>query len=896
MPAMDSGSFRYRFGSAEFDEARFELRVAGLPVEVERRALAVLAVLLRHAGEVVTKAELLAEVWAGRVTVEAVLPNAVNKLRRALGEANADVIVTVPRTGYRLDGLVTRIAVRLPPASPLQLAAGQPVPGRPNLRLVEPLAGSGEVWLAVHDKTGERRVYKFAQEGARLRALKREVTLLRLLRDSLPGARGFVEVLDWGFEQAPFFIECRYGGMPLSDWATRHLADIGQPGRVALFLQIARAVEQAHGVGVLHKDLKPGNVLVEGPADAPWVRLTDFGSGQVLEPDRLVQLDITRMGLTVQDAAASGTPLYLAPELFEGEMASVKSDVFALGVMLYQLLAGRVGLPMAPGWEAHVADPLLRDDIRAATDGDPARRIASAAELVDRLERLDARRQARVEQEQRDHAARRDREALAAARTRRPFVVALVAVLALSTAGALGLLWQANEARQAARVELARATALSRFVTEDLIGRANPLVSAKGPDASLREVLLSARAGMAARFAAQPDAGAAVHGSLAALFAAVDLHAEAEQEARQALALLEGSGRAHTADAVPALAAQVQALARLSRVDDARRALAGLEEAAAAAGFDAGVRQRLHAARSSVLIAHGDHRAAVAELRAALAQIDRNDPAQAAVHDALRLDLITMLSQAQLPQQAREEGRRLVAELEPRGPGAELVLALVRLALARAQEEDHAAAEALLLQAQPVIAARLGETHSRHITLLTELLAVNFRRGDWPRAARFAQQVHELALAKYGPAHLSVQTTLVNWGRTLLEAGQPRAALPKLRAGHAMLRQLTGPDSPRAQDAAFLVALALLETGDTAAAEALLPQLQPAVLESFRPTGQWQPAIGALRGLVLLQQGRAAAARPLLDVALGALHDEAALQAPSRLYRVVRDARAGLAR
>src|SRR5688572_25404635 len=106
-----SPSYTYRFGSAEFDEARFELRVGGLPVEVERRALEVLGYLLRHAGEVVTKEELLREVWAGRVTVDKVLPNAVAKLRRALGEANAERVVTQARVGYRVDGVVARTAV-----------------------------------------------------------------------------------------------------------------------------------------------------------------------------------------------------------------------------------------------------------------------------------------------------------------------------------------------------------------------------------------------------------------------------------------------------------------------------------------------------------------------------------------------------------------------------------------------------------------------------------------------------------------------------------------------------------------------------------------------------------------------------------------------------------------
>ena len=109
--SMERAAFCYRFGTAEFDEARFELRVAGLPVEVERRALEVLAYLLQHAGEVVTKEELLREVWAGRVTVDKVLPNAINKLRRALGEANANCISTQARVGYRLDGPVSRTAV-----------------------------------------------------------------------------------------------------------------------------------------------------------------------------------------------------------------------------------------------------------------------------------------------------------------------------------------------------------------------------------------------------------------------------------------------------------------------------------------------------------------------------------------------------------------------------------------------------------------------------------------------------------------------------------------------------------------------------------------------------------------------------------------------------------------
>src|SRR3546814_15338984 len=85
-------------------DLRHELRVAGLPVEIEHRPLQVLALLLRHVGDVVTKEELFDEVWAGRVTVDHVLATAVGKLRRARHASGETPIATVPRLAYRPPG------------------------------------------------------------------------------------------------------------------------------------------------------------------------------------------------------------------------------------------------------------------------------------------------------------------------------------------------------------------------------------------------------------------------------------------------------------------------------------------------------------------------------------------------------------------------------------------------------------------------------------------------------------------------------------------------------------------------------------------------------------------------------------------------------------------------
>src|SRR5215470_9365146 len=147
--------FRYRFGTAEFDEARFELRVSGLPVEIQRKPLEILSCLLSHAGEVVTKDELLEGVWEGRPTVENVIANAITKLRGALGAENAERIVTQPRVGYRFAGPFERVAVGRGGVSRLELAAGMPVPGRPHYTLESMIGRSvaSEVWLARHAKT-----------------------------------------------------------------------------------------------------------------------------------------------------------------------------------------------------------------------------------------------------------------------------------------------------------------------------------------------------------------------------------------------------------------------------------------------------------------------------------------------------------------------------------------------------------------------------------------------------------------------------------------------------------------------------------------------------------------------------------------------------------------------
>jgi serine/threonine protein kinase/DNA-binding winged helix-turn-helix (wHTH) protein len=402
----------WRFAGCEFEDLSLQLRINGRPVELEFKPLEVLQQLLHHAGEVVSKESLLDSVWPGLNVVDGSLATAVSKLRKVLGE---DVILTVPRVGYRL-AVPVQSANSSAPAHWEASAAfepGDPVPGREHWRLTRrlDLSHNSKVWLAEHCKTHEQRVFKFAANDARLKGLKREVTVARFLRESVGERPEFVRVLEWNLESPPYVIESQYGGSNLTEWADQNggLTQIPLPLRISIVADVCKAVTAAHNAGVLHKDLKPGNILVNPQSDGTCqIKVADFGSASLTEPSRLEALGITNLGLTqtvsMQSAFLVGTLMYIAPEVLSGQPSKAAADVYSLGVMLYQMVAGDFRKPLAPGWEAGIEDPLLREDIADAAYGDPARRLKTAAELADRLANLDRR---RARREQQTEAAKR---------------------------------------------------------------------------------------------------------------------------------------------------------------------------------------------------------------------------------------------------------------------------------------------------------------------------------------------------------------------------------------------------------------------------------------------------------------------------------------------------------
>lgn len=745
-------------------------------------------------------------------------------------------------------------------------AAGQTLASRPDWRLDRKLGagGFGEVWLASSEKTGERRAFKFCFEARRLRALKREITIFRLLKDELGERDDIARILDWNFETEPYFIESEYTeDGDLEEWAEEQggLDRISLEIRLAIVAQVAEALSAAHSVGVLHKDVKPSNVLIRTDSTGrPRARLADFGIGLLTDETRLRDSGITLLGLTESatrsEGASSGTPLYRAPELLEGKAPTVQADVYALGVMLYQMVVGDFHRALGPGWERDVDDELLREDIAAAVDKSPRRRLGNAVRLSQRLAELAQRRAHR----QAERRARAEHE-----RSRRRRRILALATLVLA-AFAAAMTWQ--ERRTAREAERANQEAETARQVADLLVRIFEVSdpgSGRGREITAREVLESGATQLEWELRDQPEVRARLMRTIGLVYRSLGLYDDAAPLFESAFEIrrkLWGEEHPEVAESLDDLAELAQYRGEFEKAETLgrealamRRRLLGEEHPDVATSLNT---------LALVLSKRGDYPAAEELHREALTMRRRllgeehREVARSLNNLAVMLEKKGDVDTAErLYREALAMRRNLLGREHPT-----VAISLSNLARLLKGKGELAAAEELFREALAIRRRLLGDEHPDLAKSLNALALVLQIRGDLDAAEPLYREALAMRRHLLGDEHPDVATSLISLGWLVKAKGDLESAEGLYREALAMRRRLLGDEHPRVIDLLDRLAGLLWEIGSYAEAEPLYRE----ALTTRRREGDDPLAIAAnldnLAG-ILESMGDVGAAEPL---------------------------------
>jgi eukaryotic-like serine/threonine-protein kinase len=897
----ESSARLWRFGEYEFDELGRELRVKGRSVDLESKPLDILLQLLLHAGEVVTKEELLESVWPDVMVVDGSLATAVSKLRKAMGDDEHPVVLTVPRVGYRLAVPVYCKTVAAAAGPELGFKIGDTVPGREQWRLARSMdvSGSSEVWLAENPKTREQRVFKFAADGIRLKGLKREITVSRFLRESLGDRPEFVRILEWNFETPPFFLESEYAGPNLAEWAAAQggLGNIPLDTRLRLLIDIAQAVASAHDIGVLHKDLKPANVLVVpslvvSRENAGWqIKIADFGSASLFDPSRLHALGITNLGFTqtvvVEDEPAStstrpgsgtsatsltGTLMYLAPEVLAGQSPSAGADVYALGVMLYQMIVGDFRKPLAPGWEAGIEDPLLREDIADAACGDPAKRLASAADLADRLLTLDQRRTKRNELEAAKLRAEIAERRLAEARARRPWVVLAVIALAAGLGLSFMLYRRAVRERDIANRQTAIASSVNHFLSDDLLGRGNPFSSGKTAE-TLMDAVKLASPGIDRQFKDEPLVAARLHQTIARALDNRTDYPDARREYDEAAALFKQADGALSQDAIIVQLQRTTLEARSYEKGSlplAKSVLADQEALIAKLPHPRpDLQVWLYSARGMVALIENNAKSAAENFKAALDQAEAlpefDQSARLTFKQRLAFSYIRLGDGAKAEKLFRE---LIDAFTQVAGPDSPHVLR-VRLNLAQAfmiqNKHQEAVKEANAIY--PEFVSRLGPDHELTMQILATRAQSEGSLELWDDAIRDDLSIYELAVRKQGPLSFFAIAPLTDASLAQCRAGHTREGESNARKAYTDSIKAFGPRAGLTGASAYSLASCLIALNKLDEASVLLQQIDVPVVTQLTGDPDWGANVTLARAEIAYRRANYDAARGYVQTA-----------------------------
>jgi serine/threonine protein kinase/Tfp pilus assembly protein PilF len=674
-----------------------------------------------------------------------------------------------------------------------------------HFELIEVLGvgGFGVVWKA-RDRKLDRLV---AVKIPHRRALDNE-SLEKFLREARAAAQlqhpNIVRVYEVGRDGDSAYIVSDYvRGIPLNEWLSGQQPTMREAAEICA--TIADALQHAHERGVIHRDLKPGNILVDGEGQP---HLMDFG---------LAKREVGEVTVTL-DGQALGTPAYMSPEQATGEShtADSRSDVYSLGVILFELLTGelpfRGNSRMLMHQVIHEEPPSPRNfnrniskDLETITlkclEKHCARRYRTAGELSAELKRFLAGEPVLTRPVGR--VSRGWRWA-----TRRPASAAILALLVVFAAAASSafvrerawsraVLAEKNEAES----ERASAEAVVNFLTNDVLARASPRAM---PNKGVRDTLVTAliepaSATVGERFHDKPLIEAAVRRALVRTLAELgrpDLalpHAEmALKKRRRAL------GESHP-DTITSLDNYALVLNWLGRPQEAEPLFKkALEQRRRVLGDDHPDTITSLNNYADALLSQGRTQEAEPHFKRALEQrqklLGEDHPSTIASLSAY-VAVIASLGRVQeaepLSQQALEQRRKALGEEHPDTIRSLDNYALVLNLLGRAAE-----AEPLLKRALEQRQKVLGEDHPDTITSLNNYADVILSQGRVQEAEPLFKQALEQRRKVLGASHPDTVVSLNNYAAVLRLLGRAKDAEPLFESAMEQSRQQLGEVHP----------------------------------------------------------------------------------------------------
>jgi len=621
--------------------------------------------------------------------------------------------------------------------------------------------------------------------------------------------------------------------------------DLDLPARIRLFLKILDAVQSAHSGLVVHRDIKPGNVLVDAHGEP---KLLDFGIAKLLGDG---------VAATTRTGIGPLTPEYASPEQLRGEPIGTASDIYALGVLLFELATGERPYRFAGGGAGAIERIVCETDpprpstlptlargsgnprdldavILKALEKQPSRRYASCAGFADDLRRW------------LDGSSVLAREPPLGERTlrwlRRHRLAAAVAATATITllAGSGIALWQAQRAREqaeVARIERDRAQRVNRFLT-DTLAAANP--ADLGRKATVVQVLERARHYADKELAGDPRSAASAQLVLARTFRALGDYDAAQACGESALRAAQRTGdRATLIDAESVLGTVYFDKSNLPQ------ARAQFVAARRDAERDGDAAQRGNSALQLGLLENEEGNPARAQrwLELAVAEL----PDDAALERAAALDsrgfAADLLGDKVAAIALRQEAIENLTRAFPQGHPL-IASVSINLAVALRKADRYAEAAEILERVLPKQIETLGDNHPDVVWTLTILTGIERKRGNPDAALDYAQRAYAIA------EHFSDDNdwkayAYEKYGDALIAAGRPRDALPVLLQALAIDRKMLPADHQSIASVESLQALAQSRVDERPSGEPLARAAYERLLGKYGATSDFTIAAKA---------------------------------------------------